>query len=95
MKTEIPVQKEIEPFISFFLDSRKEEIVIIDQLINDKNYSELEKIFHNLKGVSKSYGFPTLGEIAKETERLCTLKDHEEIVKKHIEIKNFLSTYFK
>lgn len=94
MKTEIPVQKEIEPFISFFLDSRKKEIVVIDQLINDKNYTELEKIFHNLKGVSKSYGFPTLGEIAKEIEKLCSSKSHEEIVKKQNELKNFLSTYF-
>lgn len=93
MRTEIPIQKEIEPFVSFFLDSRAKEILTIEQLIADKNYSELEKIFHNLKGVSKSFGFPTLGNIALELERACVEKNITLAISLFSDLKSYLRKY--
>lgn len=93
MRTEIPIHKEIEPFVAFFLDSRAKEIITIEQLIIEKNFHQLETIFHNLKGVSKSFGFPTLGTIALGLEKACSEKNITQTITLFAEFKSYLRQY--
>lgn len=93
MKTEIPVIREIESFIPYFLESRNKEILTINNLIIQKNFSEVEKICHNLKGVARSYGFPTLGNFAEEMENSCKVKDYDNCINLIDKIKSYLSKY--
>jgi HPt (histidine-containing phosphotransfer) domain-containing protein len=93
MRTEIPIHKEIEPFVAFFLDSRAKEVITIEQLISEKSFQQLENIFHNLKGVSKSFGFPTLGTIAMELEKACVEKNITQTMALFTEFKSYLRKY--
>lgn len=93
MRTEIQVPKEIEPFVAFFLDSRAKEVITIEQLITDKSFPKLETIFHNLKGVSKSFGFPTLGNLAMELEKACAEKNITLTITLFAEFKSYLRQY--
>lgn len=93
MRTEIPIHKEIEPFVAFFLDSRAKEIITIEQLISEKSFQQLETIFHNLKGVSKSFGFPTLGTIAMGLEKACVEKNLTQIITLFGDFKSYLRQY--
>lgn len=93
MKTEIPVQREIEVLSDFFIKSRKKDIISIEEHLKNENYDELEKIFHNIKGISMPYGYPTIGELAKELEQACINRDRDSLTRNLNKLKDFLSRY--
>ncbi|MCK6597555.1 MAG: Hpt domain-containing protein [Bdellovibrionaceae bacterium] len=93
MKTEIPVQREIEALSDFFINSRKKDIVSMEAYLIKENYDELEKIFHNIKGISMPYGYPTIGDLAKALEEACVKRDRESLTRNLNKLKDFLSKY--
>jgi HPt (histidine-containing phosphotransfer) domain-containing protein len=79
MKTEAKVEKEVEKHIPLFLSLRQKEIILLKTLLAANDFEAIARTCHNLKGIAKPYGFPTLGDIAKNIEEECGNKNIKNI----------------
>ncbi|MDX9732468.1 MAG: Hpt domain-containing protein [Bdellovibrionales bacterium] len=54
-----------------YLDALPERANMIEKLMSESRYSEVETEFHKLKGTGKTYGLPEVTQIGEIAERLC------------------------
>ena len=79
MKTEAKVEKEVEKHVPLFLSLRQKEIILLKSLLASNDFDGIARTCHNLKGIAKPYGFPSLGEIAKNLEEECANRNAKNI----------------
>ncbi len=60
----IYVDRELQDIIGPYLERRIEEIKIIREYVNEKNYTALRKVLHKLCGHAGGYGLDEYGEMA-------------------------------
>ena len=89
-KIEVIVDKDLEAIIPQFMENREEDIKKINKLLEEDNYTEIERIGHSMKGSGGGYGFDKITEIGKEIEEGAIEKDEEKIVNKINELKKYL-----
>lgn len=93
MKTEIPVAEKLASHAQKFIASRTNDISTIETLLKEKDFEGISNISHNIKGISKSYGYPTLGLIAKSMEISGQQKNIDEIVLLVNQMKEYIKSY--
>lgn len=57
-----------------FIESFPEKIILIENLIKQKDYKSLELEFHKFKGIGSTYAFPEITEMGKHVEQLIKNK---------------------
>lgn len=84
MTVEVP--KDLQDLIPGFMNRRKEECVLLESFLEEKDFQEIAKIAHRLKGHGTSYGFAAISELGCDLE--ATAK-HKDTKKTPILIKQF------
>jgi len=74
-----------EEFMSRYLGHRKEDYEKCKKYFREKNFAQLEKIGHQLKGNGLTFGFPELSEIGREIEKNAK-RDDLQSLKKALEV---------
>jgi HPt (histidine-containing phosphotransfer) domain-containing protein len=54
-----------------YLDALPARAALIEKLMTEGRYAEVETEFHKLKGTGKTYGLPEVTSIGEVAERLC------------------------
>lgn len=75
------VDADLENLIPDFLDNRRKDIELIKQLLGAKDYDEIKRIGHSMKGAGGGYGFDEISRIGKEIEEAAKSGNPEEITK--------------
>jgi HPt (histidine-containing phosphotransfer) domain-containing protein len=75
MRTEVQVDNEIAELATSFLQIRQAEQVELQSALKAQDFFKIGRIAHTLKGIASPYGFPGLGQLAKELELNAKLAD--------------------
>lgn len=85
------VPKELMDLIPVYLEKRKEDVELLEELVTQKNTEEIHRIAHQLKGNSGTYGFWGLTEIAKSMEAHVAEERWSELSKEISKMRTYLS----
>ncbi len=85
----VKVNIDLIDLIPQFVTNRKNEILKLKLALEDKNFEELRRAGHTLKGVCGSYGFKELGELGRELEE-CASKADTPAIEKALSQMNFI-----
>ncbi len=76
---QITVEDMLADLIPGFLKNKANDLIILNQAIDQKDYDKIKKIGHNWKGACSSYGFLYLGEVGKQFEILSDSQNQEKL----------------
>ncbi len=68
MAIEIKVPADLAELAREFLENRKTELALFERFLREKNFKEVARLAHNLKGNGACYGFPQLTKIGDQLE---------------------------
>lgn len=71
----VVVDPDVADLIPTFLAKRREDLARFRGLLAERQFEELRRHAHRLKGTGGSYGFPAISELAAVLERAATLGD--------------------
>lgn len=87
---EVDPEPEILELVPTFLNSRMRDVAQMESYIASGSWKELAILGHTLKGISKPYGFPTLGILGAELEEQAKLQSQEKALEILSKIKSYL-----
>jgi len=87
----IKVDPEIADLIPGFLENREKDIEQMESYLEAKNFEEIERLGHSMKGSGAGYGFDGISEIGKSIEVAGKEQNIENIKKGLEDLKNYLS----
>lgn len=73
------VDASFEPLIPKFMTNRKKEIATMAEAVVQSDFDTIRKVAHGMKGVSGSYGFPSMTAAAARLEQAAKVADGESI----------------
>jgi signal transduction histidine kinase/CheY-like chemotaxis protein/HPt (histidine-containing phosphotransfer) domain-containing protein len=73
------VDPDLEPLIPGFLQSIRDQLPHLSELLYADNYAEIKKIGHALKGVGGGYGFQKITELGAHIEHAADSQQHDGI----------------
>ena len=71
----VSISSVVMPLIPDFLEARAEDAVRIPALADARDYAEVRRLGHNMKGNGGAYGFVFITEIGAEIERAAHDED--------------------
>lgn len=74
------IDKDIEDLIPKFMQKRNEDVLSIQELIKNKDFSGIRTIAHRITGTSLAYGFNNIAEVARGIETYARDEKLDEIV---------------
>ncbi|KPA13078.1 Hpt domain-containing protein [Candidatus Magnetomorum sp. HK-1] len=83
MKQTITVKSKIKKFIPQFLENTKNDIELLKKSLQAKNYDEIHRNAHSMKGYAKPFGFGYLGELAAQLQQAAkdqAFEDAESLI---------------
>jgi HPt (histidine-containing phosphotransfer) domain-containing protein len=86
----IKIDPEIADLIPGFLENREKDIKQMESYLETKNFEEIERLGHSMKGSGAGYGFEGISKIGKAIEIASKEKDIENIKKGMEELKDYL-----
>jgi len=86
----IKVDPEIADLIPGFLTNREKDIEQMESYLEAKNFEEIERLGHSMKGSGAGYGFDGISEIGKSIEVAGKEQNIENIKKGVEDLKNYL-----
>ena len=75
----VSVEKMLVDLVPGFLKNKMDDLQSINTMMQQKDYSKIQKIGHNWKGACPSYGFHYLGEVGKQFELLVQNQDYKSL----------------
>lgn len=75
----IEIESELEPIVPEFLANRKNDCILIENLLSNENFGEIRTLGHRMKGAGGSYGFDEISIIGEAIEDGALIGDHESI----------------
>lgn len=90
-RTETKVDPDINELVPGFCESRKKDLVNLNQLLSQSNFVGIAKVSHTIKGVARPYGFPTLEAMAVALEKAAKSNNNKECM----DIINTMDVYLK
>lgn len=75
----VEIESDLQSLIPGFLKNRNKDILELQNLINQNQFEEIEKLAHRMKGSTGSYGFIEMSEIAAHLENNAKNQNVEEI----------------
>jgi len=86
----VKVDPEIADLVPGFLKNREKDIEQMESYLAAKNFEEIERLGHSMKGSGAGYGFDGISEIGKSIE-IAGKEQSIENIKKGIEnLKDYL-----
>jgi HPt (histidine-containing phosphotransfer) domain-containing protein len=89
-KIVVKVDPEIADLIPGFLNNRKKDIENMESCLKVKNFEQIERLGHSMKGSGTGYGFDGISEIGRSIEIAGKEKDIEKIRKGIVDLKDYL-----
>ncbi len=78
MKNSVTVKRKIEKFIPQFLNNTKNDIEALKDSVLNKNFEEMHRMSHSMKGYAKPFGFHYIGELASQIVQAAQEKRLED-----------------
>lgn len=78
-KTIIQVDQDIQDLIPQFMENRRLDLMELDNLLNQKNFDQIARLAHKIKGTAGGYGFAELSSFASELEASAKQKDESAL----------------
>ncbi len=75
----VTINSMFEPLIPEYLENRRKECDVLDELFAQQDWSEMEVIAHKLGGNAGTYGLLDLGNMGKKLEVACQNEGEAEI----------------
>jgi HPt (histidine-containing phosphotransfer) domain-containing protein len=75
----VSVDHDLAPLIPGFLQSIKDQISHLSELLREGNYAAIQKTGHSLKGVGGGYGFQRITDLGAQIEQLARSSQHDGI----------------
>lgn len=75
----IVVDSRLEKIIPQFMSYQKTDLAALEAAFNDRNYEELKRLGHRIKGGCGGYGFYELGRLAADLELAASVQDSSAI----------------
>ncbi len=71
----VKVDSDLEDLIPGFMDNRRKDLVKLEQMIGARDFDELCKIGHSIKGVGGGYGFDAITDFGAVIEKAAASQD--------------------
>ncbi len=85
------VDPDLESLIPDFLQSIRDQVSHLFELLHADNYVEIKKIGHSLKGLGGGYGFQKITELGTQIERSAGSRQHDDIESELSDLRDYLS----
>lgn len=89
------VDPEIAKYVPQFVASRRSELNEMRAELTLGNFDKLVKVGHNLKGISRPYGFPQLEVLGRRLELIAAEKDLNGCHRLLDQIESILGLHFE
>jgi len=66
--------------IELFVQEMPDRLTVLEQSLEQENWSELARFAHQLKGAGGSYGYPQLTPVAARLEQLAKQRQQQQAV---------------
>jgi CheY-like chemotaxis protein/HPt (histidine-containing phosphotransfer) domain-containing protein len=80
----------IEEAIPLFLESTREDLEALSRFLDERDYSKIRFIGHDLKGSGAGYGFDPISAIGKTIEEAAKISDGDEILRQIAALTHYL-----
>lgn len=87
----VQVDAEIKEAIPFFLELRKKNIAEIMTALHEKDYDQVKRLGHNIKGSGGSYGFDEVSRIGLDLETAALEKNDNAMRNLTDELEDYLA----
>ncbi|SDM29131.1 Hpt domain-containing protein [Halarsenatibacter silvermanii] len=89
-KNIVHVDEDLKELIPMFLENRRQNIEDLQKLLAEKNYEEIEKLGHKIKGSGGGYGFDRVTELGRDIEEAAAAEDHSSLQKSIEELAEYM-----
>lgn len=86
------IDSDLEDLVPGYLEHRQKDIELIKQFLSGRNFSEIQRIGHSMKGSGGGYGFDEISRIGKGIEEAAKLGDQNKIEQLINHLAQFLAT---
>lgn len=73
------IDEDLEDLIPGFLENRHLDVKVIEKLLDDAEFAEIQRIGHSMKGSGGGYGFDEISQIGKRIEEAATAGNIDKI----------------
>ena len=80
----------IEEAVPLFLETTREDLQALSRFLDQRDYSRIRFIGHDLKGTGGGYGFDAISTIGKAIEEAAKLSNGDEVLKQIAVLKDYL-----
>ncbi len=78
---ELDRPENIQDYLPQFFENRKKDCSKVKAALTQKNFDEISRVGHAIKGVARPFGFPELETMGLKLEEAGLQKDFEAITK--------------
>ena len=71
----VEVDEDLSDLVPGFLTHKRDEVATIFEAVTRRDYAEIGRIAHRVKGEGGSYGFDTMTEIGRSLEHAAATRD--------------------
>jgi len=75
----VEIEAELEPVVPGYLELRRKDVELLQQLLEAGNFAELRIMGHRMKGTGGSYGFDPISDIGELLENAALAEDRSAI----------------
>lgn len=86
------IDKSIESLIPLFFHKRQEDIKMLTDFIEKRDYEEIKKLGHKVSGTAANYGFLDLADIARSMEIAANEQDDLRLKELFKDFRSYVST---
>jgi CheY-like chemotaxis protein len=87
----VSVDTDLAPLIPGFLQSIRDQISHLSELLREGNYADIQKTGHSLKGVGGGYGFQRITDLGAQIEQSARSSQHDGIEIGIADLQNYLA----
>ena len=87
----VQIDAEIQEAIPFFLELRKKNIADIMTALKGKDFEQIKRLGHNIKGSGGSYGFDELSRIGRDLEKAALAQNENATRNLTVELEDYLA----
>ena len=91
MKFVVRVDTDLRILIPGYLEHRKEDVQALHSALGARDFLNIERLGHIMKGSGGGYGFDFISEIGERIEESAKHKKTDEIVQQIKELEEYLS----
>jgi HPt (histidine-containing phosphotransfer) domain-containing protein len=86
----VEVDEDLSDLIPGFLARKRAEVAAIFEALAQRNYEDIGRIAHRIKGEGGSYGFDAMSEIGRSLQHVATMRDDSAVTTLARQLLNYL-----